>query len=252
MEINGTSILAHFSTITSFLSFLWRLTPAIPKNLFSLEHQQYDPKTVLNIRWGAEKYTIDFPGKILGHIKLGELREICKDLTGVPLGGLTLSLGGATMKDDNAPLSCFGVKPDGKIMVDGYKPTEEDIKQMTTNGDPEEYALILRIQSSLSRTQEFVAEHVPKYEQDVETYIQSKPTPFSFQSMPPARKRLQDTHGMLSENLLQSLLRLDGVTCQPEFEVARVKRREAVKETQRLLDQVDGINARVKKTDVKA
>ncbi|KAG0327821.1 hypothetical protein BG000_000765, partial [Podila horticola] len=63
------------------------------------------------------------------------------------------------MKDDNAPLSCFGVKPDGKIMVDGYKPTEEDIKQMTTNGDPEEYALILRIQSSLSRTQEFVAEH---------------------------------------------------------------------------------------------
>ncbi|KAG0083373.1 hypothetical protein BGZ92_010823 [Podila epicladia] len=162
MEINGTSILA------------------IPKNLFSLEHQQYDPKTVLNIRWGSEKYTIDFPGKILGHIKLGELREICKDLTGVPL------------------------------------------------------------------------EYVPKYEQDVETYIQSNPAPFSFQSMPPARKRLQDTHGMLSENLLQSLLRLDGVTCQPEFEVARVKRREAVKETQRLLDHVDGINARVKKTDMKA
>lgn len=112
-----------FSTITSFLSFLWRLTPAIPKNLFSLEHQQYDPKTVLNIRWGSEKYTIDFPGKILGHIKLGELREICKDLTGVPLGGLTLSLGGTAMKDDNAPLSCFGVKPDGKVIVDGYKPT---------------------------------------------------------------------------------------------------------------------------------
>lgn len=123
---------------------------------------------------------------------------------------------------------------------------------MTTNGDPEEYALILRIQSSLARTQEFVAEYVTKYEQDVETYIRSKPAPFSFQSMPPARKRLQDTHGMLSENLLQSLLRLDGVTCQPDFEVARVKRREAVKETQKLLDHVDGINARVKKTDVKA
>ncbi|KAF9412865.1 hypothetical protein BGZ94_000907 [Podila epigama] len=235
----------------SFLSFLWRLTPAIPRNFFSIDHQQYDPKTVLTISWNAEKYTIDFPGRILGSIKLGELREICKDLTGIPLGGLTLFLGGATMKDDNAPLSCFGIKPNSRVVVDGYKPTDEDIKQMTTNGDPEEYALILRIQNSLQKTQEFVAEHMHKYEQDVEAYIQSKPAPFSFDAMPAPRKRLQDTHGMLSENLLQSLLKLDGVTCQPDFEVARVKRREAVKATQKLLDQIDGSNAKVKKTDVK-
>lgn len=68
-------------------------------------------------------------------------------------------------------------------------------------------------------------------------------------AMPPGRKKLHDLHGMMSECLLQSLLALDGVTCQPEFEVARVKRRGAVKETQRLLDVIDAINMRVKEND---
>lgn len=56
-------------------------------------------------------------------MQLKELREICKDLTGVPLGGLSLSHAGAMMKDDNAPLSCFGIKPGTKIIVHGIKPT---------------------------------------------------------------------------------------------------------------------------------
>ncbi|KAF9180737.1 BAG molecular chaperone regulator 1, partial [Haplosporangium sp. Z 767] len=236
-------------TISSILSFLWRLTPAFPKHLFQVHHEQYDPETVLNIRWNHEKYTIDFQGRILGQVKLGELRTICKDLTDIPLGGLTLLHGEATLKDENAPLSCFGIKPGARIIVKGVKPTPEQIKELTTNGDPEEYALILRISGSLEKCKDFVSEYLPKYEQEVESYLASKPGPFAMAAMPPGRKKLHDLHGMMSESLLQSLLALDGVTCQPEFEVARVKRREAVKETQKLLDVIDAINARVKEND---
>ncbi|KAF9163609.1 hypothetical protein DFQ26_002329 [Actinomortierella ambigua] len=208
--------------------------------------------TVLQIRWGRERFTIDFEGRILGNIKLGELRERCRELTGVPLGGITLIYGGATMKDDNAPLSCFGIKPNGKITMMGTKPTKNDMVELTTNGNPEEYALILRIQASLKKAHDLAAEYLPQYEQDAAKYIASNPPPFSMHAMPPMRKKLQDMHTMLSEVLLQQLLGLDGVVLQPDFEVARLKRREAVKETQRLLDVIDAVHARVKECDTRA
>ncbi|KAF9432376.1 hypothetical protein BGZ76_010892 [Entomortierella beljakovae] len=235
--------------ISSFISLLWRLTPGIPKRLFQVQHIRYDPDTVLNLQWNDERYTIDFEGQVLGQVKLKELREISKELTGVPLGGITLLYGGATMKDDNAPLSCFGIKAGAAIDIKGIKPTEEEIRKMTTSGDPEEYALVLKISGSLEKSKEFIAEYLPKYEADAEVYLSAKPVPFVMPSMPPARKRLHEQHGVMSENLLQALLALDGVTCKAEFEAARIKRREAVKETQKLLDVIDAINLRIKESD---
>lgn len=79
--------------------------------------------TVVNIKWGREKKAIEFRDRILADIKLGELRQKCHEWTKVPLGGLTLIYGGATMKDDNAPLSCFGIKPNGVITMMGTKPS---------------------------------------------------------------------------------------------------------------------------------
>ena len=98
---------------------------------------------------------------------------------------------------------------------------------------------------------DLVAEHVPKYEIAVEDYIQSNPGPVNLNDphLPAARKSLQDSHALLSENLMRSLLVFDGVVCKPDFEVARATRREAVKETQRILDVIDDMNARVKSCD---
>jgi hypothetical protein len=78
---------------------------------------------IVNVKWGREKHSYEFEGRILADIRLGELRKKCHDRTGVPLGGLTLIYGGATMKDDNAPLSCFGIKPSGQITMMGTKPS---------------------------------------------------------------------------------------------------------------------------------
>ncbi|KAF9934031.1 hypothetical protein BGZ65_003937 [Modicella reniformis] len=232
----------------------------VPKHLFQVRHEKYDPDTLLHIRWNHEKYMVDFEGRVLGQVKLKELRAICKDLTDVPLGGLTLLFGDAQMKDDNAPLSCWGVKAGSKIVMNGIKPTAEQLNQLTTSGDPEEFALVLRILGSLEKSKTFVSEHLPKYEEEVESYLASNPSPSPsaplapgsktiLATMSPERKKVHDLHAKMSENLLQSLLALDGITFGPEFEVARAKRREAVKETQKLLDVIDAINVRVKESD---
>lgn len=82
---------------------------------------------IVNVKWGREKHSYEFDGRILADIRLGELRKQCHDRTGVPLGGLTLISGGATMKDDSAPLSCFGIKPNGQITMMGTKPSVRKI-----------------------------------------------------------------------------------------------------------------------------
>ncbi|KAF9994944.1 hypothetical protein BGZ79_000265 [Entomortierella chlamydospora] len=207
--------------------------------------------TVLNIKWGREKKAIDFKDRTLADVKLGELRQKCHEWTKVPIGGLTLIYAGATMKDDNAPLSCFGIKPNGQIAMMGTRPTKSDIRTLTTNGDPEEYAVIVRIQTSLQKAMDLAAEHFPRYQQAVEDYIHSNPGPVNLnqETLPPARKALQDAYTLLSENFLQALLVFDGAVCKPDFEVARGTRREAVKETQKLLDVIDELNARVKACD---
>ncbi|KAF9930626.1 hypothetical protein FBU30_000252 [Linnemannia zychae] len=216
--------------------------------------------TQINIKWGREKKTFTFQDKpTLADIRLGELRRACHEWSKVPLGGLTLIYAGATMKDDNAPLSCFGIKPNGQITMMGTRPTKTDISTLTTHGDPEEYALIVKIQNSLQSTLNLVAEHIPRYEQAVKSYLalhstsppavtQQQQQP-SQQEPPVTRKQLQDAHILLSENLMKSLLTFDGVVCRQDFEVARATRREAVKETQRLLDSVDELHALVTACD---
>ena len=79
--------------------------------------------TVITIKWGREKKSFDFPERALADVRLGELRKGCHDWSRVPLGGLTLIYGGATMKDDNAPLSCFGIKPNAQIVMMGTRPS---------------------------------------------------------------------------------------------------------------------------------
>jgi hypothetical protein len=115
---------------------------------------------------------------------------------------------------------------------------------------------VARIQELLQKTIDLTAEHVPKYERAIEEYIQSNPPPISEQRndygervLTPARKWLRDEHTLLSEKLMQALLVLDDVICKPNFELARGKRKQAVIETQRLLDVVDQMNDRVKACD---
>ena len=50
----------------------------------------------------------------------------------------------------------------------------------------------------------------------------------------------EQEHVRLGELLLQSLLRLDAITAEGEWELARRERKGAVREVQALLDRLDG------------
>ena len=57
---------------------------------------------------------------------------------------------------------------------------------------------------------------------------------------PPPAPELEREHIRLGELLLQSLLRLDALTPEGNWEDARLVRKSAVKEVQGLLDKLDG------------
>lgn len=172
------------------------------------------------------------------------------------------------MKDDNAPLSTFGLQPGAKLMLVGTKPDvsvtllpscllfffffwlaqtfslppsnyqDQEVLTTTTSGNPEEHALLTRISAPLRKATDVLLPQIDAYE----TAAANPPDPADAAG----RKKLTDTHNKLSEQLMQQLLTLDGIAFPPEFETARQKRREAVRAVQGYLDRLDRITAKLK------
>lgn len=151
-----------------------------------------------------------------------------------------LLFSGATMKDDTASLETFGVHKGAKVLLMGTRPEKKELAQ-TSTGDPEEYALVLRISTTVTTTQEKLMPKINAYE-EAATRANGAGKEGEGEAVT-ARKRLQDTHNLLSELLLQSLFSLDGIECPAGFEEARRRRKEAVKTIQGWQDRVDKITS---------
>lgn len=127
------------------------------------------------------------------------------------------------MKDDAAPLSAYALRPNSTITVIGSAdplPTKPQPPAPAT-----ESTATSKIQSELVQVRDNL---VPA----LETYLASKPSQEN-------ASVLKKEHIRLSEMLLQSLLRLDSVHTEPDWESARLQRKEAVKELQMHLDRLD-------------
>ncbi|RHZ44239.1 hypothetical protein Glove_750g34 [Diversispora epigaea] len=218
----------------------------------SKKSQNHNEEILLLVNWGREKIQLDFnkegPGS-LGTTTLKQMKERLKNVTGVPLNGQKLLFSGAVLKDETAMLTSFGLCSSSKLILMGSKPNEKDLAQ-TSTGSPEEYALIQRISKSIESTTTSVLPQIETFETSVTSYLSSTTnTDLNNDSHNDSnnedRSKLLDLHHMLVENLMQSLLALDGVVCPPEFNGARQKRREAVKFTQELIDRVDGIKEKL-------
>ncbi|TPX55364.1 hypothetical protein PhCBS80983_g05379 [Powellomyces hirtus] len=107
------------------------------------------------------------------------------------------------------------------------------------DGGPEE-VLIATIDSHLSHVAETALPLVHDYCAQAASYIDTA-TP---ESTPP--KQLRDLHAKAAEVLLQRLLKLDGVMCEPHMDRARAKRKEAVKYIQGQLDKIDALKEKVR------
>ncbi|KAJ7497449.1 BAG domain-containing protein [Mycena latifolia] len=188
---------------------------------------------MVHLKWGTDRFTFDLPPPTT---PLSAIRASVAQHTHLPLDGFKLIHKGAVMKDDNAPISAYQLRQSSTIAVLEIGPPPAQPQQVPPPIPPPkhksaapartEQAVISTIQAELANVR---AELSPA----VDTLLASAP------GHPNPKTK---EHIRLSELLLQSLLRLDAITTDGEWEAARRERKAAVKEVQALLDSLDQSN----------
>ncbi|KAF9010559.1 hypothetical protein BDQ17DRAFT_1299070 [Cyathus striatus] len=176
----------------------------------------------VTVKWGRERISFALPPP---DTPLAALRDYLAQCTHLPRDDFKLIHAGAVMKDDLAPISAYRIHSNSTIALiahDRPLPPTPQHPHVPPLQDSE-HVVIARIQSELTRVR---AELSP----GVETFLSNLP------SLPNQDKE----HLRLGELLLQSLLRLDGITTNHDWEDARRQRKDAVREVQALLDRLDG------------
>ncbi|KAL6621727.1 hypothetical protein U3516DRAFT_810949 [Neocallimastix sp. 'constans'] len=80
------------------------------------------------VKWNKKKFNVKFNILIddeapwTDYVTLYDLKEKCNELTQVPLNRMKLLFAGATMRDDNAPLSRYGIQDGSTILLLGSAP----------------------------------------------------------------------------------------------------------------------------------
>ncbi|KAL0579152.1 hypothetical protein V5O48_002833 [Marasmius crinis-equi] len=145
--------------------------------------------------------------------KLAELRQIVKDWTGYD--EFRMIHKGAIMKDDNAPLSAYHIKPNSTIAI---------IPKVPVAAPPPSSQISKSEQDTVTRIHDEVNSVRSTLVPDLQSFA-VRPT--------------EKEHLRLAELLLQSLLRLDAIAPDSSWEAARRDRKNAVKEVQGYIDQLD-------------
>ncbi|KAH9942266.1 uncharacterized protein BXZ73DRAFT_74553 [Epithele typhae] len=206
----------------------------------------------INVKWGREKLRFTLPPPTS---KLGELRDEIAAYTQLPRDSFKLIHAGAVMKDDNAPVSAYSLKPGSTIaLVGGGDPIKPPSSRASLQEKPPrtEDTILSQIRSELDKVRATLQPDVDSFLAALAptasaAHVGPGPTP----TAPPPRPAsaaastarppadLAHEHVRLGELLLQSLLRLDAITAEGEWETARKERKGAVKEVQSLLDRLD-------------
>ncbi|KAJ6587073.1 BAG domain-containing protein [Mycena vulgaris] len=181
---------------------------------------------MVQLKWGQERFIFDLPAPTT---PLSVIRASVAQYTHLPSDGFKLIHKGAVMKDDNAPISAYQLRPSSTIAVVeiGQPPSQPQPPKPPPKQKPaapvQQEAVISTIQAELAHVR---AELSPAVDQLLASH----------QHTPKTKEHIR-----LSELLLQSLLRLDSITTDGEWEAARKERKAAVKEVQALLDSLDQI-----------
>ncbi|KAJ7178342.1 hypothetical protein C8R43DRAFT_973041 [Mycena crocata] len=185
---------------------------------------------MVQVKWGTERFTFDLPPL---STPLSAIKSAVAQYTHLPVDGFKLIHKGAVMKDDNAPISAYHLRPSSTIAVVDIGPPPSAPQQAPPPKPPpkqkpaasrSEQAIISTIRSELENVR---AELSPA----VDTLLASAAGP----QTPKSKEHIR-----LSELLLQSLLRLDAITTDGQWDAARQARKAAVREIQAVLDKLDG------------
>ncbi|KAJ2669184.1 hypothetical protein GGH99_006358 [Coemansia sp. RSA 1285] len=207
----------------------------------------------LVLQWGRERYMLKYGDEDLRDTTLGQFKEVCREVTGVPSSGMKLIFSGATMKDDSSPLAYYGIYPGASVKLIGRKDGSEKSGPVTEE-EREENAVIHKIDDISNEATDLLSSRMQAYLADAQLYMDQ----FLSGSMDgmddealsqiksSESKKLNDAYVYISETLMQYLLKVDCVECPPSADKARQRRRQAVRLLQSWLDQIDAKKSSVK------
>ncbi|KAH7108551.1 hypothetical protein BKA62DRAFT_682590 [Auriculariales sp. MPI-PUGE-AT-0066] len=185
---------------------------------FVLARTQSGPMSI-SVKWGAERFTLALPSP---DTKLAHLRAALAEKTSLEPATFKIVHAGAVMKDENAPISVYGIRNRSTIAVVGKK--DAPTAAAAPAEKPTEASTIQRIQTELQAVRTTL---VPPLDAFLE----------SATSRAPAATAAE--HKRLDELLLQCLLKLDAISPDGTWEDARRERKVAVREVQSHLDRLD-------------
>ncbi|CAL1707697.1 unnamed protein product [Somion occarium] len=205
------------------------------------------------VKWGRERLHFPLPPP---NAKLAAIRKQIAEYTQLPENSFKLVHAGAVMKDDNAPISAYGIKENSTLAIigGGEHGVEEfkakiPISTKTAQRRTEE-TTISQIRTELDKVRQNLQPDVDSFLSTLKPPQAAPTSPTTTDSPQPAHvgnaisgkkpKEMEQEHARLGELLLQSLLRLDAINAEGEWEDARKERKGAVREVQSLLDRLDG------------
>jgi len=177
-------------------------------------------------KWKTEHFSFHLPPP---ETKLSEIKDLLVQKWHLDSGKLKLIHAGAVMKDDNAPISAYKIRPNSTIAVVASNAEPIPKQQSATATSKSEQSTISLIQSEIKGVRTGLLPSVDAFLSSLERQNQHPVSPLQ-----------EKEHTRLGELLLQSLLRLDAISTDGEFEDARKERKIAVNEVQGLLDRLDG------------
>ncbi|RCI01560.1 hypothetical protein CU098_010777 [Rhizopus stolonifer] len=219
-------------SLASFLGLSKKSSSTKLSNHHQQSASQRDLRDTIVISFEDRYYDIHFRDTRGGirETTVAELKQKCKQVTGVTIATMKLKVSGAYIKDDTATLISSGIHDGSVVFVIGDRANSEQLRQ-TTSGNPEEVGYMTRISNIMEKVNQ--SNHkIEEFDIRVVSAIETRLDETQ-------KKEAEDLGIYLSEILMQALIALDGVDCPPEFEAARTKRREGVKQCQALMDRVD-------------
>jgi len=177
----------------------------------------------ITVKWGRERFHFLTARE---NTTLGDLRSFVAEQTSLTIGSFKLIFAGGIMKDDSAPLTAYGISQGNTITVigshDNTLQTPSKAFSARSEGNTEQ-SCIRSIENELSTVNQSLRP-------SLEAFLKDKPQ---------KQVDFDLEHRRLGELLLQSLLRLDALAPESHWSEARLRRKDAVREIQGMLSNLD-------------
>ncbi|KAF8423286.1 BAG domain-containing protein [Tirmania nivea] len=178
---------------------------------------------VINVKHGKNDYEFQFPlGAISsGAVTVGALRAKASKETGVDANRISLVGLGRNLKDDSATLRSLGMGSGTKVLCMASQQKPISVKKPVTAAPPK----LLGPGEKIEAVKQAVQDKTGALTQE---FVSNPPTD---------AKEREDTHRKISETIMGELLKLDGI--ESDDPAVRLRRKEVVKEIQRVLETLD-------------